>query len=666
MKPNASTITSKHNLQGQQVQLGVDQDNLGYIMQTLTNLYSDPAMATLRELSTNARDAHIEAGNTRPIEVYTPSLFNPQLEIIDHGVGLSPDDLVEVFALYGSSTKRTDEAHEQTGALGLGCKSPLAYTSQFTMVAVKEGIRSQVIVSRDNTGSGHINIVEVVDTDEPNGVRITIPTSDSGDAFQRKAAHLFQFWGEGSVLVDDEEPTKIDGLWIDNNICLINDKYSYVVMGGVPYPIEPTNSWGPFSMMSSYNNTSHPLFHGVVVWTEMGSVDFTPSREELSYTTLTNETLARKKEEISQKAAQAASRDIDQEATHTDALKKAIQWRNSLRDIINSNQNSFTYRGHEVPEFNGNLLGNSSFDPRAGQGRQAYFRPAIRPSEREFNDGAYLIIYNYAKHNLNTHDRDKIRRYINSITSKYKIVYLSSHQTPSEWVSGLDCIDWDVVKEYREPKQSNNSQQTPTPSPNAYEYLDTTTQQYKQISQLPDPNSPIVYLSPTEKYFYDRKLIEQKHLLSRVFADWNVIILGKNRWDKFCRAYPNALHVSEAVHEQGKQIKNALSEADQAQCVKTSRFASVDCAQIEDPDLARFIYIVQQGGGSDLLRDKWRSYLSLCRELRIEAEDQVKLEISDPSENYPLLSNLIDGWSRANPESIYEYVNAVYRHRQGV
>lgn len=664
MKPNASTITSEHNLQGQQVQLGVDQDNLGYIMQTLTNLYSDPAMAVLREYSCNASDAHSEAGNTRPIRVYTPSLFNPQLEIVDNGIGLSPDDLMEVFALYGSSTKR--ETDEQTGALGLGCKSALAYTSQFTMVAIKDGIRTQAIVSRDNSGSGHINIIDVADTNEPNGVCITIPTSDSGDAFQRKAAHLFQFWGEGSVLVDDEEPTKIDGLWIDNNICLINDKYSYVVMGGVPYPIEPTNSWGPFSMMSSYDNTNHPLFHGVVVWVEMGSVDFTPSREELSYTTLTNETLAQKKEEISQKAAQAASDDISQEATYTDALKKALKWRKSLRGIVANSQNPFTYNGYVVPELNNKLLGSASFEPDVGQGRQAFFRPAIRPSDEDFTRDNYLIVYNYHKHNLNSHDRDKIRRYIHSTNTSYDSVYLNRDEAPNEWISELDCVDWATVAQYKAPKQQKTQQQTPAPDPSTYEYLDTSDGRIKSISQLPDPNNPIVYFSTTEKCFYDRKLIEESRLISKVFSDWNVMVIGKNRWNKFCRQYPNALHINQAVHEQGKQIKNALSEADQIQCTARSPFINIDHTAIDDPELARFIRIAQEGGNDDSLREKWRSYRSLCREMRIMEEDQIQLEVYNPIKDYPLLHSAIEGPGRTNPDNVYEYCNAVYRYRQGV
>jgi hypothetical protein len=59
--------------------MSFDENSLSHLMSILTDLYSDPALAVIREYSTNALDSHVEAGNTDPIEVILPSMLNPSL-----------------------------------------------------------------------------------------------------------------------------------------------------------------------------------------------------------------------------------------------------------------------------------------------------------------------------------------------------------------------------------------------------------------------------------------------------------------------------------------------------------------------------------------------------------------------------------------------------------
>ena len=74
-------------------------------------------MAVLREVTTNALDAHVAAGVTRPSRS-TPTELAPVLTIKDYGVGLSVEDIRNIFSQYGASTKR--ETNDQVGSLGLG------------------------------------------------------------------------------------------------------------------------------------------------------------------------------------------------------------------------------------------------------------------------------------------------------------------------------------------------------------------------------------------------------------------------------------------------------------------------------------------------------------------------------------------------------------------
>src|SRR3990172_92919 len=71
-----------------------------------SRLYSDPLRAIIRELSTNAADAHMAAGNTdKPFDVQLPNTMNPYFIIRDYGTGLSPDDIRNVYTVVFESDK---------------------------------------------------------------------------------------------------------------------------------------------------------------------------------------------------------------------------------------------------------------------------------------------------------------------------------------------------------------------------------------------------------------------------------------------------------------------------------------------------------------------------------------------------------------------------------
>ncbi len=127
----AGTVNVSSNVTAD-ADMTVDQDAMAHIMSVLTKLYSDEYLAVIREYSTNARDAHIAADKAdQPILVTLPTALNPTLVITDNGVGLSRDELVNVYSKYGASTKR--QTNQQVGSFGLGCKSAFTVAGQFTV-----------------------------------------------------------------------------------------------------------------------------------------------------------------------------------------------------------------------------------------------------------------------------------------------------------------------------------------------------------------------------------------------------------------------------------------------------------------------------------------------------------------------------------------------------
>ena len=171
---NEHIKTVRGNLSGEKVAMGIEEEHLGLVMDTLAGMYSDQKMALLREYGCNARDAMVAAGRgDHPIEVTLPGDLSPFLTIKDTGIGMDIEDIRRTYSRYGASTKRDTNA--QVGKFGIGSKAAMAYTDQFTLCAVKNGIRIQVAISRTANSGGDMTIVDERPTSDPNGVEIVIP-----------------------------------------------------------------------------------------------------------------------------------------------------------------------------------------------------------------------------------------------------------------------------------------------------------------------------------------------------------------------------------------------------------------------------------------------------------------------------------------------------------
>lgn len=286
------------------VPLTLDQKSLQHLMSVLTDLYSNNVLAVIREYSTNAYDSHIESGNERPIEVTLPKPESLTFSVQDYGVGLSIDEIRNVYSMYGASTKR--DSDDATGILGLGCKSGLAYTVSFTVDAIKDGKRTVALVTKDEFGIGCIQVLYESETTAPSGVKISIPVAAKDcESFRTNSEFFFSFWKPGSVLIDGQTPPFITDymkgeLWIDDNVVLAKSmgyekifrvdstaRYTsnqilnknYIVMGQVAYPLN-------LDSVPGYRNSKR-----IIAWVNMGDVNFTPSREALIYDENTNETI---------------------------------------------------------------------------------------------------------------------------------------------------------------------------------------------------------------------------------------------------------------------------------------------------------------------------------------------------------------------------------------
>ena len=179
---------------------GVDTSNQFSIAQTSKmfkilsdSLYSDKVMAVIRELSTNANDAHVAAGNKNPFKVTLPTQANPNFTVRDYGTGLSQEDMEELYTTYGASNK--NDSNDFTGCLGLGSKSPFAYTKSFSTTSFYNGQAYNYIAAMDENGVPSLSLFGVTDTDEPNGLEISFAVKQHDfQEFTNKSKRIFHYF----------------------------------------------------------------------------------------------------------------------------------------------------------------------------------------------------------------------------------------------------------------------------------------------------------------------------------------------------------------------------------------------------------------------------------------------------------------------------------------
>ena len=149
----------------------------GHLYGVLSELYSNPVESTIREIATNCADAHILSRNEdRPFIIKLPNHEKNILNLCfrDFGPGLNHEEVMNVYRIYGVSTK--SNTNKATGCLGLGSKSPFSITSTFFVKSYYNGVCSQYTCSMDNMGKPTISEVpQTFKTEEENGLEVIIP-----------------------------------------------------------------------------------------------------------------------------------------------------------------------------------------------------------------------------------------------------------------------------------------------------------------------------------------------------------------------------------------------------------------------------------------------------------------------------------------------------------
>jgi len=275
-----------------------------------SGLYANKIRAIVRELSCNAVDSHVAAGKQdTPFDVHLPNDLEPWFSIRDYGTGLTHEQVTQIYTTYFESTKTT--SNEYIGALGLGSKSPFAYTDNFTVTAIrdnKKGIYSAFI---NANGVPSIAQMMTEDTDEPAGVEVKFSVNDRYDysKFRDEARQVYTYFKLRPVVTGYKDFEFYTVSYETENI--IPGVHSYksgsskAIMGNIAYPVDIPNS------DKVLGDLRQLLSCGLEMHFAIGELDFQASREGLSYIPQTVEAIKRKLEAVNAALTQVLAKEAD-------------------------------------------------------------------------------------------------------------------------------------------------------------------------------------------------------------------------------------------------------------------------------------------------------------------------------------------------------------------
>lgn len=247
-----------------------------------SGLYANKIRAIIRELSCNAVDSHVAAGNsTTPFDIHLPTVLEPYFSIRDYGTGLNHDQVTNIYTTYFESTKTN--SNDFIGALGLGSKSPFSYTDNFTVTAIKDGRKGIYTAFINDNGVPSIALMTEESTDEPTGVEVKFAVQNQDfSRFIHEAQVVYEYFSlrpvvQGLSTFQFKDPSYKEKNIIPGVHQVASSLESYAIMGNIKYPIN-------LPQTQVIDQTLVKMLHcGLVMEFNIGELDFQASREGLSY-----------------------------------------------------------------------------------------------------------------------------------------------------------------------------------------------------------------------------------------------------------------------------------------------------------------------------------------------------------------------------------------------
>jgi hypothetical protein len=283
----------------------MSSDYQAMVFQMFTkNIYSNPKGTIVREITSNCKDSHTEAGVNKPIVIrktvdkLAKTIY---ISFIDYGVGMSPDRMENVYGVYFASTKRIDNT--QIGGFGVGGKTPLAYRRStgfgqaeydncFHIITNYEGIKYTYLIYEGDE-CPMFSLQDSQPTEEGNGTEVRVPVLEKDLADFKKEMIRQLYYFEDVIFEGFEDVATHINLTNDYQIVRAKtfyyrgEEYSenvHACLGRVAYPLD-------YDVLGlDRDDYDFP----VAIKLEVGEVGTTISRETLDYSEQTIKLLKKK------------------------------------------------------------------------------------------------------------------------------------------------------------------------------------------------------------------------------------------------------------------------------------------------------------------------------------------------------------------------------------
>lgn len=250
----------------------------------IDGLYENKVAAPVREIISNAYDAHAAAGTPEiPIQVTAPTTVDPTFRVRDFGVSMGHEMVMDLYSQLFNSTK--ENTNNEIGMFGLGSKSPFAYTDTFSVTTFRGGEKRVYVAHISDDDVPQItHITTEPQLDEPQGVEVAIPVKP-GDVsrFHREINRM--------IMASDVRP-EVDGIAENNQPPIPVLAGQDVVTGYGWRVLKDTYSFGEVAVrqgcviypVHGYRVPELSYGYTLIVDVPIGSVEVTASRESLSMT----------------------------------------------------------------------------------------------------------------------------------------------------------------------------------------------------------------------------------------------------------------------------------------------------------------------------------------------------------------------------------------------
>lgn len=295
-------------------------------------IYTNKVKAVIREISTNAYDAHVAAGNDEPFDVHLPTDLEPWFSVRDYGTGLSHEDCMEIYTTYFHSTKT--DSNDYVGALGLGSKSPYSIADSFTVTSWFNGEKRVYSAYKDENDCPQFALLTADSTDEPNGIEVSVVAGDCYE-FEKEAVSVYKFFD------------KLPNINIDSVVRNIENAHKEYKIKTDDFAT--TTQWGDVTCVMG--NVGYRLNHGdinhamadmeVILYFNIGDLNFTPGRESLSLDDKTKNNVIAKLDLLKEGMKEALQVKIDACETYYEA--KCL-----YEDVNRQFKHGCTYNGEDL------------------------------------------------------------------------------------------------------------------------------------------------------------------------------------------------------------------------------------------------------------------------------------------------------------------------------